>query len=912
MRARRAGWPALRVTGRLAWRSVARSRGSSALVVLLVALPVAGLAGAAIFGESHRATPEQAATLQLGRAQSWIESTGIRPAPEQAVDDPRYSRGFAGRPPAEALAPPTGPPAMIPAGSAPLTLTETTAVIDTAGGRGRVDVTVGDAWDPLVEGRYVPIAGETPHGPAEAMVSPGLLTRLGAGIGDTVTLSESGATFTITGTLRRADQQESEERLFLPNGAASLPEPTGASARWYLADWQPTATQLRELNDAGYVAYAHDLATAPPPGAFVSGGDASAQWSMLVIGAVVAVFSGYLVVLLAGAALAVSARRQQRALAVASSVGAARRDVFRVVLLQGAFLGALGAAGGLLLGAGGAAIALAATDRGAVSTFWGNWGFRLPAALIAAIAVFALLIGTLAAVAPARSATRGDPLWALRGARRPARLNARRPVGGLVLVLGSVGLTVASGLTIAAMVPQGPSETIEPLRIAALIALVLGPVVFQVGVILAGHWIFVVLSRPIARLGHGARLASRDAAAAPSRVVPAFAAIAATVFAASFVLSVIALNAASAVRAYAYSAPEQSLLARVVAGEESSQDTLLASAHALLEGTEPAPAGMAVLGSPRPPLYDRTTHEPVDPDASEFFVARNHDPRCPSCAWQEDRGAQLTIVAPEDLETVLGVSLRPETLAAYRGGAAVAASPDLVHDGMITVTRFRAADEARPGTDTPPAAEQRILLPAIELDRRMVWGAIVAPATADGLGIATAPATIVARYDALPPQAELDRLTAETERRNGGDVSVSRIFVASERGPATGDPWLAAVLAVTTVLVVGASAISLGLSRFERRPDDATLAAVGAGRLLRRGVNAWQALLIAGIGTIVGTVAGQIPVWGLSRSIATFDLGDTPLLWLALLALVLPALIAAISWLVPPRRADVTRRTAIT
>ena len=59
--------------------------------------------------------------------------------------------------------------------------------------------------------------------------------------------------------------------------------------------------------------------------------------------------------MLAGAAFAVSTRRQQRALAIAASVGADARDLRRTVRLQGTVLGAVGGVAGLALGVGVAA-----------------------------------------------------------------------------------------------------------------------------------------------------------------------------------------------------------------------------------------------------------------------------------------------------------------------------------------------------------------------------------------------------------------------------------------------------------------------------------------------------------------------------------------------------------------------------
>ena len=63
------------------------------------------------------------------------------------------------------------------------------------------------------------------------------------------------------------------------------------------------------------------------------------------------------VVLLAGTAFAVGARRQTRELGLVAAGGGTGRHVRRIVLAQGLTLGALGAAGGVLAGS---AIAIAA------------------------------------------------------------------------------------------------------------------------------------------------------------------------------------------------------------------------------------------------------------------------------------------------------------------------------------------------------------------------------------------------------------------------------------------------------------------------------------------------------------------------------------------------------------------------
>lgn len=119
------------------------------------------------------------------------------------------------------------------------------------------------------------------------------------------------------------------------------------------------------------------------------------------------------------------------------------------------------------------------------------------------------------------------------------------------------------------------------------------------------------------------------------------------------------------------------------------------------------------------------------------------------------------------------------------------------------------------------------------------------------------------------------------------------------------------ILGAAGALVLGASAVTLGLARVERRPDDATLAAVGSSPGLRRRIAFWQGVVVVGVGSVTGTLAGLIPMWGIVLTIDSLAMADTPWLWLGALALGLPLAIAIASWLVPPRHPDLTRRTTI-
>ena len=900
--------------------------------MLLVFLPVTVMAGGAIFWQSHIPTPEQAATLELGRNQSWIEVVGgPDPSRWQAVDQP-WDSGVevdegTGAPVHPELPWPSALPAMVPSDGVRELRERGSIYVETATGIGRVDVTSGAVWDPVFTDRYLVLDGEEPTGADEAMVSPGLLTRIGASIGDDVRLVDTEHSFRITGTMRRADLGPESLELFLPPSAAELVE---GQRRWYVDGWQPDLDELGELNRAGFTAYARDLVLDPPPGARTS------EWAthnsdsmpMITVGLMVAAFMGYLVVLLAGAAFAVAARRQQRSLAVAASVGADRRDVFRVVAVQGTALGAVAGLAGVAAGAGLAWIALEVTDTGAVTSFWGNWGYNVPWPIVAGIAVFAVIVGTLAAVAPARSASRGDVLGALRGARRPAKLQPRRPLWGSALMVVGLTATIAGGTTLAVLNSTGDIVDYQgPLWLSAIIAVILGPVVLQIGILCTGHWILVAVAKPLARLGLAPRIAGRDAAASPSRVVPAFAAIAGCVFVAAFTLSATALTTSANTRGYYFNGPVHSVLVGMWQ-EHGTDDSaaLIAAAEDVVAPTEPR--ATAVVWVAAGPEFDPRTGEPVDTGRHSFGVAAQPSAECPSCGGPAALlHGQLSIMDEADLEVVLDHDLSDAELTAFRNGGVLATLDDFVTaEGTVEVTEWtiedRLAYEASfAGIDwederslealPDPTATHALEATLIDLGHSHGVQVVMSHRTAEDLGIGVVPGTLVATYDERLSTDELDELTAAAESVRIGEGS--SMYALEERGPDSAAPWLWLILAAAGTLVVGASAVCLGLARFERRPDDATLSAVGGGPVLRRNVSAWQAAVIVGIGSVVGATVGLVPVWGLAQSSTTyFDFADTPWLWLGILAVGLPLTITAVAWLVPPRHPDLTRRTAIT
>lgn len=916
----RGPWARATAELRLARRAVVRAGGGSLLVATLVALPMIALGGGLVAWASHTPTLEQEVALDLGESQARLEIVnGPDPSLMQAADDPTnwhvaWDEG-AVKPVNPELPRIADPLALIPSGTRNLEISNGAVTAQTAGGLGNVAAVVGQAWDPSLTGRFEAIAGRSPSTDHEAMVSPGALERLGARIGDTLVLTEPKATFTITGVMKSADRPSAYQELFLPRTTAT--QSTIESSVWFTPDWQPQAAELSTFNREGVVVAARDLMLQRSGGAYV---DPSAAWAMASAVAIAMTFSAYLVVLLAGSAFSVSARRQQHSLAVAASVGAQRSSIFRIVLLQGTVLGLLGGVSGAAIGIAAAFPTLVMLDDGNVRNFW---GFHVPWWGVAGITVFAVVVGTLAALVPARNATRGDVLHALRGARRPVSVRADRPLWGSLLILVGLGVTLASGLALASL---DPADYNHPVRTIGVVGIVAGPILFQLGVIVAGHWILSLFARASTRLGLPGRIAVRDAAANPGRVVPAFAAIAACVFIASFALSAVAISTGSAARHYWWQAPEGSLRVDIW----SPQDVAAETEQVALDAAALAnPDSIAVLRG-EPMVWDtgdgdRQAETPV-------FRAELHEyERCiggtwisPPCMpdWDAKLGwpGELTVVAPDQVETAIGAQVPESAMETLRQGGALVLGElsypgDFITNGRVTINEW-AGDTRSPdlyhsthGGDLPdPVHTWELPAARIDTPHALPYTVLIAPGTAADLGLTAVARAVIGGFDDPPTQREIDQVTLSVSQPwTDGRGLTSRV----ETGPPSAEVWMLLILGGAGALILGAAGVTLGLARVERRPDDATLTALGASRSVRRGIAFWQGIVIVGVGTLTGTLAGLIPMWGITLSIESLDLADTPWTWLAGLAIGLPITIAVVNWLVPTRRADLTRRTAI-
>ena len=170
--------------------------------------------------------------------------------------------------------------------------------------------------------------------------------------------------------------------------------------------------------------------------------------------------------------------QRTRELALMRALGASRAQVTRSVLLEAVIIGVISSVIGLLLGIG-VAIGLKA--------LFGAFGAELPdgptivapRTIVAAFAV-GILVTALAALMPARRASKVPPIAALRDAATPDRsLRRQTVIGAVILLLGAAAMT--SGLQGGGLRILGLGTLLAFVGVAMLSPLVSKPVAGAVG-----------------------------------------------------------------------------------------------------------------------------------------------------------------------------------------------------------------------------------------------------------------------------------------------------------------------------------------------------------------------------------------------------------------------------------------------
>lgn len=876
----------LRLSLRIARREALRYKGRSALSIVLLGLPLLGVSIGASAFDTIRLSDEEEARLHLGENEVYVESqTAGVPLTQYTwgdrwpgylngddVDDEEVYEAY-GRTHSEAEI-----LAALPVGTriAPygvLNDSGVTITVETPDGVGKIGTLGYDLADSVYRDAGWTLLEGVPAGRGEVVLTEAAADYLELGVGDDLVIDQS------VGSQRLEVSGIVEIPWNLNGRFAIAPVFDGGATGWLVnVPDEFTYEQSLALNAIGATVWATALAADPPPPPPVVGDyRETLDSAMVTIYALIVVVVIMEVVLLAGPAFAISARRRTREFALMSANGASPAQIRNTVL-----------AGGLLFGFVAAVVAVA---LGILTVFLGTplleqlFGYRTPGLRVlpllqAALVGVAIATGLLSALAAAISASRVNVIAALMG-RTPGRKGSKR---WLFIGLGMVAAGVAAGL--------GGILILNVQLMAAAIVLAQLGLVACTPAILAGT----------ARLGRwlplAPRMALREAGRNRGSAAPAIAAVLGVVAAGTAFAMVITADAVRNEQSYPHDLRQGTLSLSLHNNlyddpESADYDAGLAEIEPVLrrhlddlEVIEvPLLTGVGGCG-----LGETEPEEDVQ---CEWLLTRPEDQRCsywdlePDLADEADvrRAVETAREDPncdEDVNDVpyyfgdIPASDDPRIVAAYTDldGARLEAALAVLAEGGVLVSDARAVTAEGTvvlertiytwdddGGKVELAAPLRLELPAMLVADHLLAGneMYLSPAAAERMELVDSPwfTTYL-----LETSTDVDGALIETMNAGIGDQALDGAFwVGLDQTDYTDRFTFYMVLAVTALcalIALGATAVSTGLIIAEQRQDMTTLGAVGAAPSLRKRFAMWQTVMIALFGAGLGTAAGVL------------------------------------------------------
>ena len=862
---------------RMARRDAVRARGRSVLVLVMIALPVLAVTAADVVIQTGQVSGDEALDRRLGQADARVSFEMDASRVYQSFDP---DGGSLSTECCEEQATPPGLDTIATALERDVTglaMRSGTVEVRTDMGIGYVEATETDLGDPLARGMFELKEGAFVPGPGEVVINPELAER-GFGIGDDLEVVD-GKTLTIVGIVESTTYRDLRIAV---GGPGSLSVPDDYSSNWFIDAGPVSWDDVLALNAVGATVLSRDVMLDPPPDsalpAEVSSGFGNSN-ETFAVALLVVVMALIEVVLLAGPAFAVGARRQARNLALMAATGGTPRQARRVVLAGAVVLGSVGAALGTVLGIGVAWAVLPIVQR-----YSGTWlgPFDVPWLHLVGIAGFGLLSALLAAVVPAWIASRQDVVAVLAGRRGDRAPNLRSPILGLVLLGVGIAGSVAGA--------TGAGE----------FAIAFSAIPAVLGMILLVPIVVVGVARLARRLPLSMRFAVRDAARHRTRTVPAVAAVAATV------AGVVALGIANSSDA---AQNRETYQAQLPAGDGviTSYDAdaaVLTSAAEIVDREIPdatvTPVRGIVEGRPTGEsayLEFRVPGAGTDGLLDEYALPYGSSVLVSDGEWP----AVLGFVADAD---------EPRARAAIAAGDVVVFSSRPVDQREVKITGFHSDGEGNDRRVRP------VTVPAtyVEVEGQAQLVGVLPRRVARDLEVPVA-ATALSVTDADITAAQ------ETDVSEGvAGLSTDMSFYV-ERGYQNEDETMLLLLvlgALGALLMVGGTLTATFLALSDARPDLATLAAVGASPRTRRSVASSYALVVGLVGALLGAAVGFIPGIAVSYPLTggyTDYSGavvgpyiDIPWLMIGAVVLLLPLLTAAIVGLAARSRLPLVAR----
>ncbi|MGW3655753.1 FtsX-like permease family protein [Streptomyces sp. NPDC005151] len=878
------GW---RAALRMARRDAMRAKGRSALVVAMIAVPVLGVTALDVTYRSVTPTVAKQLTADMGSADALFSDQQMGPL-EQTPDAEMYT-SVDGSGPGNGTGPSADIRTTFPKGSRAISIQSVPASVTTEYGIANTDIYEFRTSDKLARGKIDLVRGAYPHGKGEVAATEPFLKSTGLHVGSSTTLRNSGEKYTITGVVEQPDDLRAKT-LYADPGTVIAPwkakadhdkkvlPPNTGSKNWLVKGPEGvgvTWPHVMEANKSGVLVKSRQVVLDPPPDSEVplakknnhmsmgSSGELSAELVTVIAMTVLEI------VLLAGPAFAVGARRSRRQLGLLGTCGGDRRHVRAVVLGGGLVLGGIGAVAGVVAGLG-----LTAALRPLIEEWAGHrfGSLSLKPTELLVIAMLGLVTGLLAAFAPAIVASRQSVLESLTGRRGVRRSSRVLPaLGACVLAIGCA-VAVYGGTSGDTTLVAGGSVVAE-LGLLACIPVIVG-----------------FLGRLGRRLPLSPRMALRDAARNRGRTAPAVAAVMAAV--AGSVAIATYLSSISAETEFNYSPTLTRGTANVTAADAKAAERL-PLARAVVERNMAVTGGHADYGRvwAGSDCYTYNEEEngcgtlemvkptgkghscPLKGKGAKELAARlsanEHRKlmRSPACLdeymnWTSFGTDSNKIVVADAAMLTTYVKLDdPAAAKALAAGTPVLLNPAYAKNGEVTLKavhtyndRDKKNRKLHPGTARTTTDRLKVYVAPEKYAATPAVRMILPRKTAERLGLHTEPSGSVYAVSHAPTDAEDQRVSAAIQQAGGG------IWVQSDYGPSRREDIILLILTLFAGMVtLGAAAITTGLAKADAEADLNTLSAVGAPPRVRRSLSGFQCVVVALTGVVLGTLAGLVP-----------------------------------------------------
>jgi putative ABC transport system permease protein len=589
-------------------------------------------------------------------------------------------------------------------------------------------------------------------------------------------------------------------------------------------------------------------------------GDAAELTTMLLVFATVAVLVCGLVI---ANTFAVLLAQRTRELALLRCVGATGRQLRRGVLIESLVIGTFASLLGVGVGIGMAAGVGAIADQ--VDSPVPLAGLSVPPSAVLIGMAVGIVVTVLAAFAPARRATRVAPLAAL----RPMDAAPARSRAGLLRRGAGVLLMIPSALVLGLGASAGE----------LLIALA-GGVFSFLAVILLSQWLVPPVIALVGRVGGQAggvpgRLAASNALRNPQR----------TAATATALIIGVTLTATMVVGAASTRATASSMLDRAFPTDISvtSPETAVRNSDTTVNKGLPAGLERSLAAVPNVtammPLTSAAVTVKGKPDSR--LTGYGIDPALAAPVVRSEAGAGVpapgTVNVPESSGDDWGKE--GERIAVTSGGRSIDLRVHIV--SVDTPLALTTTDLAR----IAPRATKSVL-----------WIRL-----ADGLDKDARQKAFDTITDTAADLAPNSYVQSSTEERDNFDQMIDALLMV-----------VTALLGVAVVIALIGVGNTIALSVLERRQESGLLRALGLTRVQLRWMLLWEAVLIAGVASLLGLILGAVyGVLGTSAALSKEGTLTLALPWGQLLLILTVATVAgALASVLPSRRAARTSPVA--